>query len=122
MSEVSEQRILDANNNPLTAYVQELLARPGLQVGNVRNVARIKKLTTDSGKGLTDALLSQLLSLFQVGIEPDCFFMTRRSLDQLRKSRTATNPTGAPAPIPTEAFGIPIYKTDGLLNTELLAS
>jgi hypothetical protein len=122
MSEVIEQRIVDANSNPLTAYRQEMLCRPGLQVGNIRNVGRIKKLTTDSGKGLTDALLSQLLSLFQVGVEPDCFFMTRRSLDQLRKSRTATNPTGAPAPIPTEAYGIPIYKTDGILNTELLAS
>lgn len=122
MSEVTEQRILGVDGNPLTAYVQEMVARPGLQVANIRNLGRIKKLTNDSGKGLTDTLLSELLALFQVGAIPDCFLMTRRSLDQLRRSRTATNPTGSPAPIPTEAFGIPIWPTDAITNTETLAS
>jgi hypothetical protein len=46
--------------------------------------------------------------------------MTKRSQEQLRASRTATNATGAPAPIPTDAFGIPIGVTDGILNTEAL--
>jgi hypothetical protein len=121
MSEVQEQRILDSGSKPYTAYVQEMLARPGLQVGNVRNLGRIKKLTADSGKGLTDARLASLLSKFQAGIRPDCFLMSRRSLEQLRSSRTATNPTGAPAPIPAEAFGVPIYVTDAIVDTEDLS-
>jgi hypothetical protein len=121
LSELMVARVLDANSNPYTAYVQEILAHPGLQVGNIRNLGRIKKLTADSGKGLTDSLLSQLLEKFQVAIQPDAFLMSRRSRGQLQRSRTATNPTGQPAPIPEEAFGIPILVTDAIKNTETLA-
>jgi hypothetical protein len=39
---------------------------------------------------------------------------------QLQMSRTATTPTGAPAPYPQEAFGIPIEETDSILDTEAL--
>jgi hypothetical protein len=47
-------------------------------------------------------------------------FMTRRSRGQLRNSRTATNATGAPAPMPTEVGGVPIEVTDSLSNVEAL--
>ena len=122
VSDVRIQTLLDGSSNPYTAYVQELLAYPGLQVGNVKCIGRIKKLTTDSGKGLTDTLISQLLSKFPVGYQPDALFMSRRSIQQLQSSRTATTPTGHPAPYPQEAFGVPIVVTDSILNTELLAS
>ena len=46
--------------------------------------------------------------------------MNRRSLRQLQNSRTATNPTGAPAPIPDSAFGVPIIVTDAIVSTEAL--
>lgn len=120
LSEVTTERILDGSSNPYTAYVQELLAYPGLQVGSVRSIGRIKKLTADEGKGLTDDLIAALLSKFEVGVRPDAFFMNRRSLMQLQQSRTATNATGAPAPLPTESFGIPIAVTDAILSTEAL--
>ena len=120
LSDVAEQRILDANDNPFTAYVQELLAYPGLQVASLYSVGRIKKLTADTGKGLTDDLVAELLSKFPVGVRPDVLLMTRRSLRQLQDSRTATNATGAPAPFPTEAFGVPIAPTDAITNTEAL--
>lgn len=120
LSDVTEARVLDANSNPYTAYVQELLARPGLQVGSVRSCARIKKLTEDTGKGLTDTLLAKLLTKFPVGVVPDAFLMTRRSLEQLRASRTATNETGKPAPVPADAFSIPIWPTDAIKDTESL--
>lgn len=120
-SDVSEQRILDGSSNPFTAYVQEILAYPGLQVGSLRSIGRVKKLTEDSGKGLTDGVLAKLIEKFEVGVIPDMLLLTRRSLRQLRDSRTATNPTGAPAPFPTEAFGIPIQITDAILNTESLS-
>jgi len=104
----------------LTVYLQELLAYPGLQVGNKYCLGRIKKLTADSGKGLTDALLYALLEKFPAGVVPDVLMMTRRSHHQLRASRTATNATGAPAPFPGDFEGIPIATTDSLLNTEAL--
>lgn len=112
--------VLDSNSNPFTAYVQELVARPGLQVGASFSVGRIKKLTADANKGLTDTLIANLLAKFPVGRGPDALFCSRRSLAQLRASRTATNATGAPAPFPTEAFGIPIKPTDAIVDTEAL--
>ena len=83
-------------------------------------MCRIKKLTADSGKGLTDALIYSALAKFPTGVRPDVMFCSRRSLHQLRNSRTATNQTGAPAPIPTEVEGIPIVPTDSLSDIEAL--
>lgn len=103
-----------------TAYVQELLAWCGLQVRSFNCVGRIKKLTEDSGKGLTDALLGKLLAKYPTGWAPDVFFCSRRSLEQLRASRTATNATGKEAPTPTDFEGIPLVPTDSILNTESL--
>lgn len=120
LSEVTTQRILDANSKALTAYIQELLAYPGLQVASIRSVGRIKKLTEDSGKGLTDALIASLLNKFPSGVTPDLLLMSRRSLEQLRKSRTPTNATGEPVPVPSSVFGIPIRTTDSIKDTESL--
>ncbi len=120
MPDVETVRLTDGSGNPYTGYRSELTAYPGLQVGSVYSISRIKKLTADSGKGLTDALIATLLSKFPVGRRPDVMLCTRRSLEQLRSSRTATNATGAPAPIPTEAFGVPIAPTEAILNTEAL--
>jgi hypothetical protein len=120
LTDPREETLYDASNNPFDGYVQSMLARPGVQIGNINCVGRIKKLTADSGKGLTDALIGSLLAKFPVGYTPDVLFMTKRSQEQLRTSRTATNTTGAPAPTPMDAFGIPIQVTDGILNTESL--
>lgn len=120
VSEPTKQLAYDANDNPYNAYVQDLMARPGLQVNNKYAVGRIKKLTEDSGKTLTDDMISDLLSRFPTGHKPDALFMSRRSQKQLQQSRTATNATGTPAPFPTEAFGIPIVTTDSILDTEAL--
>lgn len=119
-SELDERDAEDVDGKKFTAYHQELLAYPGVQVGSIRSIGRIKKLTEDVGKGLTDTLIAKLLSKFQVGVVPDVLFMTRRSLEQLRSSRTATTATGTPAPIPAEAFNIPIAVTDAILDTESL--
>ena len=120
MKDVREESIMDANNKRFTAYVQELLAYPGLQCVDKYAIGRIKKLTEDSGKGLTDALLGSLMTKFPVGKTPDALFMSRRSLEQLRKSRTATNATGAEVPTPTEYEGVPIIATESILDTEAL--
>jgi hypothetical protein len=120
VSDVRTETILDDASKKLTAYVQELQAWVGLQVGSVYSVGRIKKLTADDGKGLTDDLVADMLDLFPIGKKPDVLFMSRRSRGQLRKSRTAVNATGAPAPIPLESHGIPIEATDAIVDTEEL--
>lgn len=131
MADIATQRILDASNNPYTAYVQEMRGHLGLQNGSKRTVGRIKKLTADAGKGLTDSLIAQLLALFEVGVVPDVLFMSRRSRQQLQLSRSVTIFSGMGskatsameniAPTPTESNGIRIEVTDSIANTELLA-
>ena len=100
---------------PITGWV-------GLKYGGAYSSGRLCNLTEDSGKGLTDALISDLLSKFPAGRGPNMLVMNRRSLQQLQASRTATNPTGAPAPFPSDAFGVPILVTDSILSTEALVS
>lgn len=124
-SELMEETVLDANGNPYRAYTQNILAYPGLQVGSVRSVVRIKKLTEDSGKGLTDKLLNAGLAKFPAGIDPDVIFLSLRSARQLTDSRTATTPTGTPAPWPNSIVGIngktiPLVVTGGIQDTESL--
>lgn len=113
------------------AEVASLTAWAGLQAVDKYSVARLKDATADTGKGVTDAQLAALLALFPVGYTPSAFFMSRRSRSQLQASRSVvlnstgsskiTSSTEAVAPLPTEAFGIPIIATDCLLNTETLS-
>lgn len=105
----------DALRTPIMFY-------GGLQIATSLDLGRICNLTTQSGKGLTDILLSQLYNKFPAGRRPTHFVMNRQSHGQLQASRTATNPTGAPAPYPTEAFGVPIIVTDQILSTEAVVA
>jgi len=100
---------------PVTGYC-------GLIYGSAYSAGRLCNLTEDSGKGLTDDLLSQLLETFPSGRGPNMLVMSRRSLGQLQRSRTATNPTGQPAPFPDSAFGVPIIVSDAVSDTEALVS
>jgi hypothetical protein len=86
----------------------------GLKVGStVTSAYRIANV-----ESLNDDMIFEALAEFGVGREPHAIFCTRKIRETLRKSRTATNNTGSPAPIPTEVGGIPVYATDGILNTE----
>jgi len=124
LSDVQEARLTDTTGNPYDGYRQSLMGYPGLQVRHSKCVGRIKKITADSGKRLTDLLIYSLLAKFPAKLHPDVLFMTLRSLEQLRASRTATNPTGAPAPYPEYIQGrskrIPILVTEALVDTESL--
>lgn len=114
------------------SYVADLTGWVGLQAVNTKSICRIKKLTADSGKGLTDALIANALSKFPAGVKPDAIFCSRRSLYQLQQSRTATyvvslggkrgetSGLDIQAPWPTTAFDIPVYASDMLSDVEAL--
>lgn len=104
------------SSKPMTAYVQDMLCRPGVQVGSIRSIGRIKNVSAVATHTLTDALIFQLLTKMQV--RPDVLFMNKTLLEQLRSSRTTFSATGAPAPIPTDCAGIPIAPTESLTMTE----
>lgn len=121
----------DVNGNQYTAYMQEAIIRPGLQLGSLLGVARIKNITNDNGCTLNDTLLASLLALFRVGVRPDAIFMTRRARAQLQKSRTVTlfgnsnqkvsGKEATIAPTPTEYEGIPIVPTDNISDVEAIS-
>lgn len=121
LSDVRIGDAYDANNKRFTAYIQEMLTWVGMQVMTKYSCGRIKNLTAQNGKGLTDSLLSQLLETFPTGHTPDAFVMSRRSRSQLQRSRTATNATGAEAPLPTSFEGIPIVTSETIVNTEAIS-
>ncbi|MCJ7543968.1 MAG: hypothetical protein MUP47_05285 [Phycisphaerae bacterium] len=121
VGETVEQAIEDVTNGGrFTGLYTSVLGWLGLQIGSAYSVARILNLTAQAGKGLTDDLLGEALALFPASRQPGLIVMNRRSREQLRKSRTATNPTGAPAPLPEEAFKVQIITTDAITNTEAI--
>ena len=103
----------DAMRTPILFY-------GGLQVATNYDLGRIANVTEDAGKGLTDDLLSELIGKFPAGRAPNVIAMSRRSLRQLQQSRTATNPTGSPAPFPSDAFGVQLVATDQISDTEAI--
>jgi len=105
------------SSKTLWVYGQSITARVGLQIGNQYSIGRIKNI--DSGKPCTDDLISDLLKKFMdKDLRPDYLLMSPRSLQELQDSRTATNPTGAPAPFPTQSFNVPIVVSTSITDTE----
>lgn len=119
-TDVDIRDVDDADGNPYSAYFQEMFMYPGLQVASPIFITRIKKLTTDSGKGLTDARLSAMMRLWPASYRPDAIFCSVRSLYQLRDSRTVTSDDGREAPLPTTFDGVPLVPTESIVDTEPL--
>jgi hypothetical protein len=110
--------IKDSSQRPYTALHRAIMGWFGLQVGSQYDAARIANIDGTTGHKLTDALIAQAIVKFKAGMAPSLIAMSRTSLYELQTSRTAVNPTGAPAPFPTEAFGIPIVMTDAIPENE----
>ena len=99
---------------PVTGYL-------GFQIGGAYSAARIANIECNdltSTSAFDDEKIAAALSLFPASKMPNVCVMNRNALQLLRRSRGAYSPTGAPAPFPTEVFGVPIVVTDGLVSTE----
>ncbi|MEM8738080.1 MAG: major capsid protein [Planctomycetota bacterium] len=120
--EIVEQQLYDGDGKPFMGKAQKVAGYVGLQITNLKSAVRICNLTEEAGATLDDDKVYAAIELFaeRYGVEPDGMFMSHRSRRQLRDSRTATNPTGSAAPIPSEVGGIPLYATTGILNTEAI--
>lgn len=93
----------------------------GFQIGGAYDVCRIANIecnTLTSTTAFTDDTIAAALSKFPAANMPNVIAMNRNALRLLRQSRSAYSPTGAPAPFPSEAFGIPIVVTDQIVSTE----
>lgn len=126
LSAFREGDATDSSGKRFAAYIADLTAWVGLQCANKFAVGRIKNITADTGKTLTDAKLLDLLRQFPVGVKPTHFLMSRRSAYQLAISRSITANTKQEAftgllnGLPTESFGIPIIITDSIVDTEAI--
>jgi len=123
------ESLVDSDGNKGPGEVADLASRIGLQQASKHSVVRIKNLTAQAGKTLTDAMIANALDLAPAGFTFDAIFMSRRSRSQLRADRSSrqTNSTGKGdggstyTPTPTDFEGIPIIATDSILNTEPIA-
>jgi hypothetical protein len=113
-------QFIDGATGRFPVYATPIFAWMGVQIGGARSVGRL--CNVDATATLDDDGLADLISLFPSGRGPTHLAMNRTSLGQLRKSRTATNSSGAPAPFPTEAHGIPIVVTDSINSTEAVVA
>lgn len=133
LSDFRVESLEDSDGNKGPGEVADLMSYIGLQSASKYSVARIKNLTTQTNKTLTDTLLAQGLDLFPAGVMPDAIFMNRRSRSQLQAARAATislqtngrnGAVGGGAiytPTPTDFQGIPIIATDSIVSTEPIA-
>lgn len=130
MGDFRDETIFDGAGNALPGRVADLMSWIGIQNVSKYNVGRIKKLTADAGKGLTDALGATLLSKFPVAKKPTHWAMSRRSLLQLQLSRTVAimsaggnkpdSSSSIVAPVPEFMCNLPIIVTDSLSEVEAL--
>jgi HK97 family phage prohead protease len=114
-----ETDVTGANGKKLRVLQNWIAGRFAPRLANKNAAIRIKNISAENGKGVTDDLLSAaMVKAEEIGMKPNAIFMTPRSRGQLRDSRTATNETGKPAPTPMEFDDIPIYSTINLSNAE----
>jgi len=120
--EWKEETVLDSNNLPYQAMTNWLNGAVGARLANKNSVVRIKNIGTAAGKTLTDAHMFSAYEKFTtaLGAEPTHIFLTPRSREQLRASRTATSPNGAPAPLPADWNGIPLIASSAISNAETI--
>lgn len=117
LGETIVQDMVDGTGKHYPGYYTPGCTWIALQIGGARSVARICNLDNGSNS-LDDDTIYQAIEKFPSGRRPTVILMNRRSLRQLRASRTATNVTGAPAPLPTEVEGIPIVVVESIGSSE----
>jgi hypothetical protein len=119
LGEWMKQMVQDSSGNSFKAYVNNLSAWLGLQLGHKYAVGAIKNVST--AKPLTDALGAELLAKFPTGMVPTRCYMSRAAKLGLQKSRssvgaTKTNAAGDSfAPSPTLLADVPIVTTDSIV-------
>ena len=133
------QQVVDPNDSTKAyfAYVGNLKAWVGLNLGSNLSAWGITGVTATSGQWMTDDAASQLLAKIPVARRNNLrWFMNRTAESTLQRSRSTINPGittyqapfamqpsdagGRPAfaPLPNSCLGYPITLTDSVLNTE----
>ena len=121
MGETVVQNMLDGSGKNYPAYYTPACSWVACQQGGAYSAARIANIEPGVAE-LTDDLIYEALSLFPAGMGPNMLVMNRAAQESLRGTRTATNVTGAPAPIVDAVSGVRVITTDALLSTEAVVA
>jgi hypothetical protein len=118
--------------NFFPAFTSYIEAYPALKIGHAKSIVRIANIDSsvdEDGKPvgrLTDAKIIEALALMPAELRANpadvVILMNSRARFQLQASRTAVNPTGVPAPIPTDVNGYRIVETSSIVDTEAVVS
>ena len=100
------------------SYAHEISSYCAHKIGSDYAVHRLANVETT----LDDDDIAALLNTFPVGFDCDVLVMNRKAAKLLRESRTATNPTGQPAPWVESAFGKPVIVVDTIGNAEAVVA
>lgn len=118
LGEWRKQDIIGTNSLPFPGEVADLEGWIGMAIKHKASVLRICNITAQTGKGVTDALLGAAIDLLPTKMQPDVWFMSKRSRSQLRASRST--PENVYPDLPTESNGIPIEVDDSILDTDAI--
>jgi len=131
------QQVLDGSNNPFMAYVGNLQAWVGFNIGSSYSAWSVSGIDTTLANWMTDDAGSKLLAKIPVARRSGLrWFMNRTAESTLNRSRStinlgipggsalasyvASDAGGRPAfgPLPNQCSGFPITLTDSILDTE----
>lgn len=120
MPEWEAKTLYDAEGKPYPGLESYIQAHPAFSIGDRRSLVRIANL--DADHLLTDNLVADALKIFPTKLAANkanvIILASRLQVYGLRASRTATNPSGTPAPVPEEVHGYKLIETDSIVNTE----
>lgn len=111
VGDVENQVVQGTNNKNLRVKFVPVMGYPGVYAFNTSLMVKIEGAESTN---IDDDLIGTAAALFPDGYTPNAIFMGKAAREWLRKSRTATNAAGTPAPAPMDWNGIPIFETAGL--------
>lgn len=114
VGEISNSLVVDEAGGKYTVDFQKIAGYMALQVGGKYSAAKAINVASVDDDLLSDLYFKfpadRLTALRNNGV----ILMSRKCLNDLKKSRTATSVTGAPAPTPTDFEGIKIIVSDAV--------
>lgn len=135
MNAWTRQQVTDTNSKKYFAWVNNVSGWIGLSFNHTLSAVRIANCEDATSKNLSDAVISRALEKLPLSIRESgrlMILMNRAARGQLQRSRSVTIFSGMGskassafenvAPIPTEAFGVPIVCTDSITNTEAVVA
>jgi hypothetical protein len=130
------QQVLDGSSNPFMAYVGNLQAWLGFNIGSSYSAWSVAGISTAAASWLTDDSVAKLIAKIPVARRNNLrLFLNRTAESTLQRSRStintgtfaSTSPSYQPAdahgrpafsPMPLATNGYPITLTDSILDTE----